>query len=457
MARTHDQILEPLQSQKPEDMLGWFEGEELECKREPYRLTHDDQKLELAKDVSGLANAGGGVLLIGMATVKDPAHGDDRISEVVPFPRNLFDAQQYHDTISAWTWPSLDNVVIRPYPVPGRPDHLLAAIVVAPIPAEHWPVLVTRSLNATGRRVETLFGLFERKRSHTGHVDARQLQTFVRDGRRVDALLHEELAAIRAELAEGRERAPPASAIDAQTVLGRVSISWEEMGAGSEPRFILMGIPAKALDLRGLFESRRSRLSQLVEYPPELYDHGFGIDAGRNSALVRGQARRTVTRGDRMLEIYRDGMALSLHCGDGRGLCYAMERWNQGPLTINPVMLIETVYLFMKFLFEAYREDIPAGQSFDVVAQLQCKENEAARFKLQEGYIRGRGAYHEVHQWRGEFRTSVRMGEDDSERAAVMLLGEIYGWFGIEGDKIPYTTVNANDTRQIDPQALANP
>jgi hypothetical protein len=41
------------------------ETEHLEFKAEPYRLEHELQKQELAKDVSGLANARGGAILIG--------------------------------------------------------------------------------------------------------------------------------------------------------------------------------------------------------------------------------------------------------------------------------------------------------------------------------------------------------------------------------------------------------
>jgi predicted HTH transcriptional regulator len=47
------------------------ETEHIEFKSEPYRLENDLQKQELAKDVSGLANAGGGVILIGFKTTKD--------------------------------------------------------------------------------------------------------------------------------------------------------------------------------------------------------------------------------------------------------------------------------------------------------------------------------------------------------------------------------------------------
>jgi predicted HTH transcriptional regulator len=47
------------------------EGLEIEFKGEPYRLEQDSQKFELAKDVSALANAAGGLIVIGARTQRD--------------------------------------------------------------------------------------------------------------------------------------------------------------------------------------------------------------------------------------------------------------------------------------------------------------------------------------------------------------------------------------------------
>ena len=66
------------------ELIGEFEGERLESKGQPYRLETDDQRMELAKDVSGLANRNGGAILLGCVTETDSAHGDERITVVRP-------------------------------------------------------------------------------------------------------------------------------------------------------------------------------------------------------------------------------------------------------------------------------------------------------------------------------------------------------------------------------------
>jgi hypothetical protein len=86
MSLSKDDVMEKLASKEFDALVGELESDWLECKQSPYRLETDRQKLELAKDIAGLANAAGGLLLLGFATAKDPTHGADRIAEVKPFP-----------------------------------------------------------------------------------------------------------------------------------------------------------------------------------------------------------------------------------------------------------------------------------------------------------------------------------------------------------------------------------
>ena len=46
-------------------LLGEIEGPEFECKAQPYQTSSEAGKRELAKDVSALANANGGIILLG--------------------------------------------------------------------------------------------------------------------------------------------------------------------------------------------------------------------------------------------------------------------------------------------------------------------------------------------------------------------------------------------------------
>jgi predicted HTH transcriptional regulator len=58
-------------------ILGTAESSWLDFKQQPYILMQPDQPLELAKDVSALANSGGGVLVIGIATERRESTAED--------------------------------------------------------------------------------------------------------------------------------------------------------------------------------------------------------------------------------------------------------------------------------------------------------------------------------------------------------------------------------------------
>lgn len=68
-------------------LIGGLEDDHLECKSAPYNLTEDQGKMELAKDVSALANADGGIILIGVQTETEPQHQGDIIRRTGSLPK----------------------------------------------------------------------------------------------------------------------------------------------------------------------------------------------------------------------------------------------------------------------------------------------------------------------------------------------------------------------------------
>jgi hypothetical protein len=60
---TRDEALAILAGGDFERFIGVAESLEVEFKGEPYRAEQDSQKFELAKDVTALANAAGGVIV----------------------------------------------------------------------------------------------------------------------------------------------------------------------------------------------------------------------------------------------------------------------------------------------------------------------------------------------------------------------------------------------------------
>jgi len=94
-------------------LLGVSETSWLEFKRDPYHLADDRNKQELAKDVTALANADGGIILLGVATTREAAHLGDEVKEIHPFTESLVNPEQYHQILSTWVYPGLFQVEIK--------------------------------------------------------------------------------------------------------------------------------------------------------------------------------------------------------------------------------------------------------------------------------------------------------------------------------------------------------
>ena len=104
-------ILGKLAAGQFDSLIGISEGVWLDAKETPYVLDVPKQKLELAKDVSALANATGGIILLGFDTARDPLTAGERISKACPFPVGMVDPDRYRKIIHEYVYPPLDIAV----------------------------------------------------------------------------------------------------------------------------------------------------------------------------------------------------------------------------------------------------------------------------------------------------------------------------------------------------------
>jgi len=65
-------------------LIGVFESQTLEFKLAPYQLGEDPGRAEFAKDICAMANGGGGLIVVGIETERDPDAGRDKSVRVRP-------------------------------------------------------------------------------------------------------------------------------------------------------------------------------------------------------------------------------------------------------------------------------------------------------------------------------------------------------------------------------------
>ena len=102
-----------LESQDFSCLLGEAETVNLEAKQEPYDLTTAASRYELAKDVSSLANARGGHLLIGIATRREAERQIDLLDRLSLVPSTAFDTVRHRGVISEYVYPAIEGLDVR--------------------------------------------------------------------------------------------------------------------------------------------------------------------------------------------------------------------------------------------------------------------------------------------------------------------------------------------------------
>jgi hypothetical protein len=214
---TRAEALAILESGDFDPLLHTPETLEIEFKGEPYQLDRDSQKFELAKDVSALANAAGGVIIIGAQTQRDDEVAVDVVTELRLLPQGLVDERQYEAIVSNRVYPLLRELGVTFYPSAGDGTRGLMAIDVPPQEALDKYFLIQRPIEEeVDRTPGWLIGLAVRS---VGRVEGRrigEIHTLINRGLVVGGQLGdlvEGVAEIR-ELVLGAGPPPPETPAD---------------------------------------------------------------------------------------------------------------------------------------------------------------------------------------------------------------------------------------------------
>jgi hypothetical protein len=128
-----------IRAQRAELLIGQSESEWFEAKQAPYRLGDVVEEIELAKDVSALANRPeGGLLVIGLVTRH--RDGRDVVTRVRTQPINLLRRRRYRQSLDRWIYPRLRDVVVDL--VEADPGRGLLVVLIPPQSEPLWPFLV---------------------------------------------------------------------------------------------------------------------------------------------------------------------------------------------------------------------------------------------------------------------------------------------------------------------------
>lgn len=176
-----DGVVNVIEAGYPGGLIGLVEGDWLEAKSQPWNLDADFGKIELAQDVARLANAAGGVIVIGAATRKDD--GKETIARADGIRPDLFRPHRVRMTLDARVYPSIEGIRV------GRAviKESQLAIGYVRVPRQDpgdLPFIVHGAI--VGRRVEGSFITIVRRRGDQSiAVRAEEMHAWLSAGRKL--------------------------------------------------------------------------------------------------------------------------------------------------------------------------------------------------------------------------------------------------------------------------------
>jgi hypothetical protein len=430
-----------------DSLIGEYESEFLECKRSVYDLKINAAKYELAKDVSAFANAGGGYILIGIETKKSEKTFYDEIIAIHPLKEDICNPKQYIDIISDWIYPKLRDIVAKWYPTKQNPDKGIFAIHIPNQSEIDKPFLIKRTLKDDGKISETLFGFSERKQESNKPKTIVELHRLLRDGLNYGDNLDGRLQSIETSLQELSKPSPIND--EFYDIEKRVNGVLASIEMEKKRALILTCYPDIPTKLQTLFSSKPGSLKSILESPPKIREHGFGLRHFDRAKIINGKFCRVTGATWKAIDLYRDGVLLAALEADEEFLCWAMK-----DLVFNPVALIESIYNFVQ-LYECVIKDMtekPKKICFKI--DLRNLHLNGKKNRLFEGDLYNRfGHLRDAPDNNCSAILEVELKDFELSKVAYNVTEEIYLFFGIEAEGIPYTK-ETNGIKSIDAEQI---
>lgn len=419
--------MEALRDGRDDDLIGLEESRWFDAKGEAYAFSSDRGKWELAKDASAMANADGGLLLVGARTTKEEAWLEERVTSIVPVPARLLDVQQHLDAINARTFPPMAHRV-RAQLFRRGSDKGLLAVEIERAPDDEQPILV-RTLADGGKNINA-FAIARRYGTGTEWMSDAQIWADIRDGRLARQNLH--LVAPPEPDASASEHLQ-----DRVTTIETLIDSAQHMTLSYSVR------PPAHADRLPTFFSDDGMLGALRRLPDRaIRRSGFGLGYGLEVDTIDG-ALAVIEPRTRGLLVERTGLVLATAAGTDEFLGWATRgrfapaSLADGPsIALNHIVLAEYTLEFARFVRDEIIADRDAaGWRYTVVGRRLRSGTPRVFFPTNMHWMSSAARTPLIDD-----ATENIEATGDPEIDAFRLLAEFLQWFGLEDDSVPYSS-----------------
>ncbi len=452
-----EKLQEILTTANFDTLIGQIENDWFDCKGQPYQLQNDSGKRELAKDVSSFANTDGGFIFIGVKTTQSDQHYGDEVESLRPFPQALVNTGQYRDVIRAWIYPEIEGIDIQWIEIAAQPGKGLVVITVPKQKDLIKPFLITKTLDGK-KQVEMVFGYAQRKGDASQPLTVADLQNSLRSGLHYEEQLKEQLDGIEIILKNSIEhnQSEAEKKGSRERIEKRIESTLEHDDMKNKRIIAISAYPSQPSQLKTIFLTTDGSIRKHLENPPTLRYGGWSIETLDQARIMRGEMIR-VTNGDRkVVDLYRDGALVFAGLADHRFLAWHNEHKQK----INPAAIIEIIYGFVQFYKLVLEDFKQPPQGFILRVDFKNLHLDGVKSYLVPYQLNSIAQTFDDGKMDAPDNEGVReitfsTENFDSGAIAYDIVKEVYLWFGIEENKIPYTK-EENGLKVIDAEAIRN-
>lgn len=434
--------------------LNQYENIYFDCKRAPYPLHSHSQKREFVKDITSFANSavGEGYVLIGIIAEKSASHTSDQITGFSPLKESDIHSSQYHDILKEWVYPELQGIKIYMKPLfSEKPDAMIGVIHIPRQIETSRPFLIKRDV-VSEEVSQTMFGYVERMRDTSSPQQISSIHSFLRNGILFDRTLEDRFNKLENKLEKKLEEQQIGEQKQSyQKILPeRIKLSLEAGGMISLPNFCLVGYPQDLTELKTLFNTHEGSIRRIIESPPELRYAGWSLATLDRAKIKEGKFIRVMNGQRKVVDLYKDGTLIFGVLATSDFLAWG--RTSAPEFRLNPLALVESTYSFMNVYslvikdFKIPPKELAFNFGFNNLWQKEGK------YFLPAGELTTWGHDHsEEAPKSGIFSEPIKVPRTgfNAEHMANQLIEEIYIWFGLNKEDIPYTKLK-DGNRVID-------
>jgi len=422
-----EDVLAALTQGKPSLLLGMEETARIDFKGEPYLLGTEKGKWELGKDVAGLANLSGGVLVIGVRTKKTNGNFLDVATELCPVTVAMLDKKQHHSVIRDVVRPAVDFEIAY-HDDPDEPGKCYMSIQISPLHHHERWAIVRRMVTDEGKLVDGM-GVPIRDGDQTRWLSGDEVYRLIRDGQRSSSPGNRAASAVTAR------DSPVAAVLDPDKAVDRLIAlkDWQE------PVLIWQSMPGGPENLLPRMWEQDG-IAHAIRFPSALRGSG-GFNWNFWTDAEHFDDGAMLSDGRHAMWVQENGLVTAAAIVNDEMLAWATRSPEGGPYQLNLIALVEMTLEYFLLIDRAV-----------VGGALYNHAIETRGFAGERGVTLSLALPHFVlgHQYpAGQDRRYDFEATCDAGRDAYEALWRLFTNFKLPRDKVPFSTDSKIDAGQL--------